>query len=35
MILIMMKMTLKSLFMSDCWLDIVNLKNVKHIKRVK
>ena len=28
MILIIMKMTLKLLFMSDSWLGIVNLKNV-------
>ena len=23
------------LFLSDFWLDILNLKNVKHLKRVK
>ena len=30
---IMMKMILKPLFMSDFWLGILNLKNVKHIKK--
>ena len=30
-----MKMTMKLLFMSDFRLGIVNLKNAKHLKRVK
>ena len=33
MIVIIMKMTLKLLFMSDFWLGIVNLKNVMHLKK--
>ena len=35
MILIMMKMILKLLFMSNLWLDILNLKNTKHLKKHK
>ena len=31
--LIMRKMILILLFFSDCWLGIVNLKNLKHIKK--
>ena len=34
-VLIMMKMILILLFMSDFWLGIVNLKKVKHVKKVK
>ena len=33
MVLIMMKMILKLLFMSDFWLGILDLKNLKGLKK--
>ena len=33
MVLIMMKMILKLLFMSDFWLGILDLKNLKALKK--
>ena len=33
--IILMKMILILLFRSDAWLDIANLKNAKHLKKIK
>ena len=33
--LIMMKMILKLLFMSDLWLGLINISNANHVKRYK
>ena len=35
MMLILMKMILKLLFMSDFWLRAVDLNNVEHLKKYK
>ena len=32
--LILMKMILKLLFMSDLWLDVIDLNKGKHVKKI-